>query len=60
MKKKILQLCGLPAIAGILLMFAAGCFGFFDKQPYIAVKYYDLDSPPEIELKKCPGKIRFF
>ncbi len=54
--KKLLQLLYLLSITGAVLLFATGCMSLFKQQPYVAVKYYDLGTPPEITLEKVQIK----
>ena len=51
MKKRLLQLFYLLSITGVLLLFVNGCLWGLGGKSYIAVKYYDLDTPKQIALK---------
>jgi hypothetical protein len=51
MKKYLLKKFCFLLTASLLVLSAAGCMSLFKQQPYVAVKYYDLDSPATIELK---------
>lgn len=55
--KKLLRLFYFLSITGVILLSAAGCMSLLEQQPYIPVKYYDLDTPPEIVLKNI--QVRF-
>lgn len=57
MKKKLLQLFCISSTAGMLMFFATGCLWGLGQKPYIAVKYYDLATPPQIALKKVQIKV---
>ena len=57
MKKRLLQLFYLSLITGILLFITTGCLMGLGQQPYVAVKYYDLTTPPQIVLKNV--QVRF-
>jgi ABC-type uncharacterized transport system auxiliary subunit len=56
MKKRLLQLFYISSITGILLFVTTGCLWGLGQKPYVAVKYYDLDTPPQIVLKKIQVK----
>ena len=60
MRKKLLQLFYLVSCTGILLFITTGCLWGLNQQPYTAVKYYDLATPPQIVLKKIQVKITPF
>jgi uncharacterized lipoprotein YmbA len=56
MRKRLAQLfCLLSVSAGIICLFG-GCLSGFSK-PYVAVKYYDLATPPQITLTQTQVKI---
>ena len=57
MKKKLLQVFYMSAITGILLFVTTGCLWGLGQQPYVAVKYYDLATPPQLVLKNI--QVRF-
>jgi len=56
MKKKLFKLFYFSLIAGMLAFFTTGCLWGLGQQPYTAVKYYDLATPPQIVLKKVQVK----
>jgi len=59
MRNKLLQL--LYVVSGsMLLLVAGGCFWGLNQQPYTAVKYYDLSTPPQVALKKVQVKFVTF
>ncbi|MDD5697087.1 MAG: hypothetical protein PHH77_00570 [Victivallaceae bacterium] len=51
MTKKLLQLFYILPVAGLLPLAVTGCLFGFGQKPYVAVKYYDLATPPEIVLR---------
>jgi uncharacterized lipoprotein YmbA len=51
MKKYILKKFCFLAASTFAILYMSGCMSLFKQQPYVAVKYYDLDSPTPIELK---------
>lgn len=53
MKKRLLQLFYILLPAGVLLFLISGCLW---QKSYVAVKYYDLDTPHRIVLKKVQLK----
>ena len=57
MKKRLLQLFYVLSITGILLVFVNGCLWGLKQESYATVKYYDLDTPSRIVLKKI--QVRF-
>ena len=56
MKKKLLQLFYVLSITGVLLLFVNGCLWGLGQKSYVEVKYYDLDTPTQIVLKKIQVK----
>ena len=56
MKKKLLQFFYVLSITSMLLLFVNGCLWGLGQKPYTAVKYYDLDTPKQIVLKKVQVK----
>ena len=56
MRKKLLQLFYVVSCSGILLFVTGGCFWGLNQQPYTAVKYYDLATPPQVSLNKVQVK----
>jgi hypothetical protein len=56
MKKRLLQLFYVLSIAGVLTFFVTGCLWGFGQKAYVTVKYYDLDTPAQIVLKKIQVK----
>ena len=60
MRKKLLQLFYIVSCTGILLFITTGCIWGLNQQPYTAVKYYDLATPPQIVLKNIQVKFTPF
>lgn len=60
MRKKLLHLLYVVSCTGILLFITTGCLWGLGQKPYIAVKYYDLATPPQIVLKKTQVKFHSF
>jgi len=58
MKKRLLQLFYVLSVTGILLLFVNGCLWGLGQKSYVAVKYYDLDTPTQIVLKNV--QVKFF
>jgi len=56
MRKRLLQVFLLSSSTGILMFFMTGCLWGLGQQPYTAVKYYDLATPPQVVLKNIQVK----
>lgn len=61
MKNKVQKLTCILFPACLLVLLMSSCsFGFFEKQPYVAAKYYDLNQPTRIPLKGVQLRLTTF
>lgn len=57
MRKRLAQLFCLAAVPAGIISLLGGCLFGFSEKPYVAVKYYDLATPPQITLTQNQVRI---